>query len=81
MSVGSKQRVAAADDPLLAQVGRVPVDFQRQLVGFDDLGRRAKPLTKLRKKSHVPMGGGPIVGEPRVGQLLGAALRGAGRRA
>ena len=76
-----QQRVATADDALLAQVGRVPVDFQLQLVGLDDLGRRAKPFAKLREESHVPVRGGLVVGEPRVGELLGAALRGAGRRA
>ena len=72
-----EQRVAAADDALLALVGRVPVDFQLQLVGFDDLGRRGKAFAKLREEGHVAVRAGLVVREAGVGELLGAPLRGA----
>ena len=76
MSVGKQQRVAPADDALLALVGRVPVDFQLQLVGFHDLGRRRKPFAELREEGHVAVRGGPVVDEAGVGELLGAARDG-----
>ena len=36
---GQQERVAPADDALLAAVRRAPIDFDHQLVGLDD-GRR-----------------------------------------
>jgi hypothetical protein len=70
-----KQRVAPSDDALLAQVRRVPIDFERQLVGLEDLRGHRKPFPELREKGHVAMGIRAILGEPRIGELLRSASR------
>jgi len=72
-----QQRVAAADDALLALIGRAPVHFDRELVGLDDLGRLGEPLPHLGEKGEVSAGGGGVVHEPGVGELARAALDGA----
>src|SRR5215216_138137 len=64
-----QQRVAAADDALLAEVGRAPIDFQRELVGLDDLRRLGKSLANLRQECQVAVRGRLIIHERRVGQL------------
>src|SRR5678816_1429941 len=66
-----QQRVAPTDDSLLAQVGRAPVDFELELVRLDDLRRCAKAFAELCEEGDVPMGGGLVVREPGVGELLG----------
>ena len=45
-----QQRVAPADDPLLALVGRAPIDFERELVGLEDARRLGEPLTQLAEE-------------------------------
>ena len=72
---GERERVAPADDALLAQVGRPPVHFQRELVGADDLGRIGKVFTDLREKGEVAVRGRVVVAQRGVGQLLRAARR------
>jgi len=72
-----KQRVAAANDALLALVGRVPVDFRLQLVSLDDLWRDQESFAKLGEESHVAVRCRLIVRETRVRELLGSARRSA----
>ena len=67
-----EQRVAPADDALLALIGSVPVDFQLELVRLDDLGRRAEAFAELREEGDVAVRDGLVVGEAGVGELLGA---------
>ena len=72
-----QQRVATADDALLAQVGRVPVDFVLQLVGLDDLGRRAEALRQAargRSRSRARWPGSP---RDRCRRAAGRGARGA----
>src|SRR4029078_689202 len=64
--------VRRTDDALLAQVGRAPVDFELELVRLDDLRRCAKAFAELCEEGDVPMGGGLVVREPGVGELLRA---------
>ena len=45
-----QQRVATTDDALLAQIGRAPVDFQRQLIGLDDARRLSEALARLARE-------------------------------
>ena len=68
-----QQRVAPADDALLAEVGRAPIDFQRELVGLDDLRRLGKSFAELREEGQVAVRGRLVVDEAGVGQLRGAA--------
>jgi hypothetical protein len=74
---GQKQRVTPADDPLLAQIGRVPVDFELQLVRLDDLGRREESLAKLRQKGDVAVRRRLVIRESGIGELLRATRGGA----
>ena len=67
-----QQRVAASDDALLALIGRVPVDFQLQLVGLDDLGRRGEPFAELREEGDVAVRVCPVVRRGRCRELLDA---------
>ena len=67
---GEQQRVAPADDALLAQVGRVPIDFVHQLVGLHDLGRLGESLADLREEGDVAVRDGLVVPEAGVGELL-----------
>ena len=68
-----EQEPLAADNPLLAQVGSPPIDFQRQLIGFHELGRLEEAVAQLRQKGHVPLRVRAIVDETGVGELLGAS--------
>ena len=71
-----QQRVAPADDALLAEVGRAPIDFQRELVGLHDLRRLGESLADLREEGEVAVRDGLVVHEAGVGELLRAARGG-----
>ena len=71
-----EERIPSSDDALLAELGRPPVDFQRQLVRLDDLRRLGEALTELGEKGDVPVCEGAPVMQRRVGELLRAALGG-----
>ena len=71
---GQRERVAPPDDALLAEVGRAPVHFQRELIGANDLGRIGKVLADLREEGEIAVRGRVIVAQRRVGQLLRAPL-------
>jgi hypothetical protein len=70
-----EQRVPAADDALLAEVGRPPIDFVHELVGLHDLGRLGEPFADLSEEGDVAVRDGLVVPEPGVGELLRAARR------
>src|SRR5665213_2135658 len=70
-----RESVAAADDALLAEVGRQPVHFQRELVGANDLGRIGESLTDLREEGEVAVRGGAVVAQRGIRQLLRAPFR------
>ena len=74
---GRSSGVAPADDHLLALVGRAPVHLERDLVGAQDLGRQPQPFADLAEEGEVPVGGGGVARERGVGDLGGAACRGA----
>src|SRR5688500_12331003 len=69
-----QQGVTTPHDPLLAQVGSTPVDFQRQLVRLDDLRRLGKAFAELCQEGEVPSRGRLVVHQLGVSELLGAAL-------
>jgi hypothetical protein len=69
------KRVAATHDPLLAEIGRTPIDFQPQLVSFHDLWRLGESFTKLGEEGDVPVRGGLVVDEAGVRELAGPAVR------
>src|ERR1043165_8431090 len=71
-----QQRVAPADDALLAQVRRAPIDFQLQLVCLEYLWRSRKSGAELREERDVSMRVRLIVGQPGIRELF----RPAGRR-
>ena len=71
---GQRECVAPADDALLAEVGRPPIHFQRELIGADDLGRIGEVFTDLREKGQVAVRGRVIVSQCGVGQLLRATI-------
>ena len=57
-----QQRVPSPDDPLLAQPGRAPVHFQRELIGLDDLWRLGEAFAELGEEGDVATGdGAPVV--------------------
>ena len=68
-----QERIAPSDDALLALIGRVPVDFELQLVGLEDLGPRKESFAELREESHIAMRLGLVVRQSGVGELLRAA--------
>ena len=74
---GQEERVAATHDPLLAQVGRAPIDFQPQLVRLHDLWRLGESFSKLCEEGYVAVRDGLVVLEAGVGELLGAPRGGA----
>ena len=69
-----QQRVAATHDPLLAEIGRAPIDFQPQLVRLHDLWRLGKSFSKLGEESHVTVCRRLVVDEGRIGELTRPAL-------
>ena len=70
-----QQRVPSAEDALLAQVGRAPIDFVHQLVGLHDLRRLGESLADLGEEGDVAVRDGLVVPEAGVGELLRAARR------
>src|SRR5688500_9627676 len=70
-----QQRVATSDDPLLAEVGRAPIDFQRELVGLYDLRRLRESFTELGEERQVSVGRCLIVDESGIGELRSAPSR------
>ena len=75
VDVGWKeQRVAPTHDPLLAQVGSTPIDFQTQLVRFYDLWRLGESFSKLREEGYVPMCSRLVVDESSISELIRPAL-------
>src|SRR3712207_4829594 len=64
-----QQRVAPADDALLAQVRRLPVHFERQLVGFEDPRRLRQSFPDLGEEGEVAARGRPVVTEAGVREL------------
>src|ERR1700716_4514721 len=74
---GKEQRVAATHDPLLAQVGRTPIDFQPQLVRLDDLWRLGESFSKLCEEGYVTVCSRLVVDESSIGQRICPALGGA----
>ena len=69
-----QQRVATAEDQLLAVVRRAPVDFERDLVRLHDFGRIGESFANLRQKGERSEGGGRVVGQAGVRQLPRATL-------
>src|SRR3990172_5673229 len=70
---GQVAAVSPAHDPLLAPSRRFPVNFQGQLVGFDQPRRCREPLTQLPKKEHEAVRPRLEVSEPGIGLGAGAA--------
>jgi hypothetical protein len=70
MSVGSSSVSRLAEDALLAQVGRAPIDFVHELVGLHDLGRLGESLADLGEEGDVAVRDGLVVPEARIGELL-----------
>ena len=71
-----EERVPPAEDALLAEVGRAPIDFVHELVGFHDLGRLGESLADLGEEGDVAVRDGLVVPEAGVGELLGASRGG-----
>ena len=72
-----EERVAAAQDTLLAQVGRAPIDFVHQLVGLHDFRWLCEALAHLGEEGDIAMRDGLVILESRVGELLRTPVRGA----
>src|SRR5436305_8877128 len=64
-----KQCVAASNDALLAQVGRMPINFERELICLHDARRLDEPLADLREKGEIAVRFGVIIDETSVGEL------------
>ena len=71
---GKEQRVATAHDPLLAQVGSAPIDFQPQLVRLHDLWRLGESFSKLCEEGHIPVCSRLVIDESSIGELIRPAL-------
>ena len=71
---GKEECVAPALDDLLAEIGRPPVDCEREFVRLHDARRLGKSFTHLREKGDVAVCVGTVVDERRVGELHGAAV-------
>src|ERR1041385_1800151 len=64
VDVGGKLgAIAPADDPLLAEAGRLPVHFQLQLVGFDESRRLGEPFAKLPEEEEKPVSFGCVIAQ------------------
>ena len=66
---GQEEGIPVAHHKLLAEVGRPPIDFHRQLVRSDDLGRVGIAWTGLREKRQISVRRRLVVGQSGVGQL------------
>ncbi len=73
---GQQQRIAPPDDSLLAEVRGSPVDFQRELISFHDLGRLGESFAELGQKCEITVRLGAIIDERGVGELAVAQLGG-----
>ena len=69
-----QQRVAPAEDQLLAVIWRAPVDFERNLVCLHHLGRIGEAFTNLRQKGEPSQGGRRVVRQSGIRQLPRATL-------
>ena len=71
-----EQRISTSDDSLLAQVGRTPIDFERQLIRLHDARWLDESLADLREKGEIAVRLGVVIGETCVGELRCAESRG-----
>ena len=71
-----EQRVAPADDELLALVRRAPIDFHGEFVRAHHFRRIGESFSDLAQEGQRPVGGGVITGETGVGELGGASRDG-----
>src|SRR5687767_509628 len=69
-----EQRVAAAENQLLAVVRSAPVDFERDLIRLYHFGWIRESFTDLRQKGERSEGGGRVVRQSGVRQLSRATL-------
>jgi hypothetical protein len=70
--------VTPSHDPLLAHIRRAPIDFEGQLVSFDDFRREAKAFSELREERQVATRAGGIIQQSGVRELFGTTSSGAG---
>src|SRR3954462_12393390 len=66
---GKEQCVAATHYSLLAQIGRAPIDFQPELVGFDDFRRLPKSFSKLCEERYIPVRRSLVIDETCICEL------------
>ena len=72
-----QERIAAADDHLLALVRSAPIDFHSEFVGADDFGRIREAVAHLGEERHIAVRVRTEVGESSVGELGSATRNGA----
>ena len=77
---GELSAIAPADDALLAQLRRLPVHFQLQLIRFDEPRRLGEPFTELAQEEEKPVSFGLVVAQCGVDRGLRAALDGTPRQ-
>ncbi len=59
--------IPPADDTLLAEARRPPVNFEHQFIGLDQSRRYGKPLAKLPEEKHESMRTSSVVSKGAVG--------------
>ena len=77
---GQLGAIAPADDALLAQLRRLPVHFQLQLIRFHEPGRLGEPFAELSEEEEKPVSLGFVVSQCGVDRGARAAFDGAARQ-
>ena len=77
---GELGTIAPADDALLAELRRLPVHFQLQLIRLHEPRRFGEPFAKLPEEEEKPVSFGLVVAQRRVDRGLRAALDSAPRQ-
>src|SRR5439155_15816031 len=72
--------VAPADDALLAELRRLPVHFQLELIGLDETRRLGQPFPELPEEEEKAVSLSLVVAERGVARGAAAPLDGAARQ-
>src|SRR6266550_473108 len=77
---GELGAIAPADDALLAELGRLPVHFQLQLIRFHEPRRFGEPFAELPEEEEKPMSLSLVIAQGSIDRGVRTPLNGAARQ-